>query len=143
RAYGGPLEILASDSIISRLLAQNVRHPGLSHIFGELLTHGHGNEIYLRAAAEHAGRSVFETARAYPRAVLLGIVRTDGRKLTPLLNPAADTVLEHDDRLVLLAHSIKATTSSPAEAPPRPPPPVRRIPPGTSGGTLRVLVPGW
>ena len=143
RAYGGPIEILASDSIISRLLAQNVRHPGLSHIFGELLTHGHGNEIYLRDAGEHVGRSAFEVARAYPRAVLLGIVRTDGHNLTPMLNPAPDTVLERDDRLVLLAHSFKATAAEPGDAPSPPPVPVKRIRPGTAGGTLRVLVLGW
>src|SRR5690606_4943900 len=53
-AYGGPLEVLASDSIIGRLLAQNVRHPGLSHVYGELLTHGRGSEIYIREAGDLA-----------------------------------------------------------------------------------------
>jgi ion channel POLLUX/CASTOR len=143
RAYGGPVEVLASDSIISRLLAQNVRHPGLSHVFGELLTHGRGNEIYLRDAGEHDGQRLCEVAQAFPHAVLLGIVRTDGRMLTPLLNPPADTVLARDDRLVLLAHSFKATASAPHGAPAQPLPEIRRIPPGTSSGTLRVLLLGW
>jgi hypothetical protein len=141
-AYGGQIEILASDSIISRLLAQNVRHAGLSHVFGELLTHGRGNEIYLREAGEHEGQRVHAIAQAFPRAVLLGIVRTDGRTLTPLLNPPSDAVLSRDDRLVLLAHSFKATAPTPVQTPTAVPE-VRRIRPGTSGGTLRLLVLGW
>jgi hypothetical protein len=142
RAYSGPVEILASDSIISRLLAQNVRHPGLSHVFGELLTHGRGNEIYLRDAGAHRGRHVHEVAQEFPHAVLLGLVRTDGSTLAPLLNPPADTVLEADDRIVLLAHSFKATEAAP-HTPALPVPEIRRIRPGTAGGTLRVLVLGW
>ena len=143
RAYGGPVEILASDSIISRLLAQNVRHEGLSHVFGELLTHGRGNEIYLRDASEFDGRHVHEVAQAFQRAILLGIARPGDTGLTPLLNPPPDMRLTADDRLVLLAHSFKATTADPDRTPAEPVPGIRRIPPGTTGGTLRVLVLGW
>jgi ion channel POLLUX/CASTOR len=143
RAYSGPIEILASDSIISRLLAQNVRHQGLSHVFGELLTHGRGNEIYLREAGAFEGQRVHDITPAFPRAILLGIARSDGADLRPMLNPARDTVLNGSDRLILLAHSFKATAAVPVETPPAALPDIRRIRPGTSGGTLRVLILGW
>ncbi|HEX2167420.1 MAG TPA: hypothetical protein VHG09_09350 [Longimicrobiales bacterium] len=148
RAYSGPIEVLASDSIISRLLAQNVRHPGLSYVFGELLTHGRGNEIYLKDAGELGGARVSDAAAAFPRAILLGIARADGSALTPLLNPPRDTILDAADRLVLLAHNYKALAAVPAADAPAPDghpstEQTRRIPPGTSGGTLRVLVLGW
>src|SRR5690606_7084739 len=146
RAYDGPIEILASDSIISRLLAQNVRHPGLSHVFGELLTHGRGNEIYLRESAGFEGWRIHDAAAAFPRAIMLGIARSDGSVLKPMLNPPRDTVLTDSDRLILLAHSFKATASVSLDRGPEPLPAVpeiRRIRPGTSGDTLRVLILGW
>jgi hypothetical protein len=142
RAYNGPIEILASDSIVSRLLAQNVRHRGLSYIYGELLTHGRGNEIYIRECGDLAGRTVHEAAAAFARAILLGIVRTDGERLVPVLNPAADTVIGESDRLVVLAHTYKATEPREIVKPPAMPT-VRRIAPGTSTRTQRVLVLGW
>ena len=55
QAYPGPLHVVAGDAFVSRLIAQNVRHRGLSHIYSELLTHGRGNEIYIREAPELVG----------------------------------------------------------------------------------------
>ncbi|MBR9988124.1 MAG: ion channel DMI1 [Gemmatimonadetes bacterium] len=142
-AYGGPVEILASDSIISRLLAQNVRHRGLSHVFGELLTHGRGNEIYLREAAELEGRRIHDARMVFPRAILLGVVRTDGSRLLSLLNPPAGTVIAADDRLVLLARSLRDTASAPIEPSADDLPEVRRIRAATPAGAMRVLILGW
>lgn len=42
RAYPGTVEVVADDVSISRLIAQNVLHPGLSEIYNELLTAGEG-----------------------------------------------------------------------------------------------------
>ena len=44
-AYGGPVEVLASNAFISRLIAQTGRHPGLSYVYSEILTQGDGNEL--------------------------------------------------------------------------------------------------
>lgn len=43
RAYNGPVEVISSDLFISRLIAQTLRHPGLSKIFNELLRGGDAN----------------------------------------------------------------------------------------------------
>jgi ion channel POLLUX/CASTOR len=114
RAYGGPMEILASDAIISRLIAQTVRHRGLSRVYGELLTHGHGNEIYVRGYPALAGLSCRDLAGRFQDAVLLGIVRPDGSTFQPLLNPPADAVLEEGDRLALVARGYQETQPGPA-----------------------------
>jgi ion channel POLLUX/CASTOR len=143
RAYAGPVEILASDAIISRLMAQTVRHPGLSHVYGEVLTHGRGNEVYVREAGEFAGSAFGAVAPHFEEAVLIGIVRPEGDSFAPLLSPDADTVLQPDDRLAFIARSYAATEPGPAAAhaarphtrdgrPQPPEPPV-----------LRVLVLGW
>ena len=142
RAYAGPIELLASDAIISRLIAQNVRHPGLSQVYGELLTHGHGNEIYIRECPELRGKRLDQLPDAFPGAVLLGAVRKHGNSFRPLLNPPPGFAPETDDRLVLLARSYAeaAAVGNGNPAPPErresfiPPPPRRR---------QRILIMGW
>jgi ion channel POLLUX/CASTOR len=144
QAYGGPIEILGSDAIIARLLAQNVRHRGLSHVYGELLTHGHGNEIYVRDGSQFAGAAFHELPGRFPRAVLLGLVRPEGDTFRPLLNPPADTVLQPGDRLALVSHSYANT--EPAEGVASQPAirdESRRPPRLSRARPLRVLVLGW
>ncbi len=107
RAYRGILEILASDVFITRCMAQNVRHPGLSHVFHEILSHGVGNEVYMRISEEFTGFRFGDLSGAYPKAVLLGIVRPQGEAFCPLLNPPGDLILESEDRLVFLAEDYE------------------------------------
>ncbi|MCE2435898.1 MAG: hypothetical protein J4F29_23725, partial [Candidatus Latescibacteria bacterium] len=107
RAYRGILEILASDVFITRCMAQNVRHPGLSHVFHEILSHGLGNEVYVRMFGEFTGLRFGDLSGAYPKAILLGVVRPQGETFCPMLNPPEDLILESEDRLVFLAEDYE------------------------------------
>ena len=107
RAYRGVLEILASDLFISRCMAQNVRHPGLSHVFHEILSHGVGNEVYIHTSEQFTGFRFGDLSGAYPKAVLLGIVRPQDEEFCPMLNPPGDLILESEDRLVFLAQEYE------------------------------------
>ncbi|MGB5671652.1 MAG: hypothetical protein WBM71_13995, partial [Sedimenticolaceae bacterium] len=69
--YPGPMEIIAGDETISRLVVQNVRHPGLSHVYGEFLSDASGSQIYVREGPQLAGVSVQQLAYAFPEGVLL------------------------------------------------------------------------
>lgn len=142
RAYPGPLEVVASDAVVSRLLAQNVRHPGLSHVYNELLFHGEGSEFYLREAPELAGRAFHALPPVFPGGILLGVVRKEGDTLVPLLNPPAGLETVPDDRYVVLAESWNASAP---EGEPDPSPPERRASdPGDGDPAHRdVLVLGW
>lgn len=142
-AYGGRIELLASDSIISRLIAQNVRHRGLSHIYSELLSHGHGNELYIREHEALVGFPLHALHGAFPSATLLGVVREHGGSFSPFLNPPADFIVKPGDRLVLLARSYEdAAPVSPfiphadthAKASVRPP---------RTAAQRRILLLGW
>jgi hypothetical protein len=143
RAYSGPIELLTSDAIISRLIAQNVRHCGLSHVYDELLTHGHGNELYVRECPSFVGRPVHALHKAFPHALLLGITRPHGDSFLSLLNPASDVTVEAGDRLVLLAREYEdaaPTTDSalsPIEFGATP------LPPTEASRERRVLLLGW
>ncbi len=103
KAYPGPLEILASDAIMSRLMAQNIRHRGLSHVFNELLTHAGGSEIYVRDHPELDGVAFGRLGGAFPTSIPLGVLRKDGDRYVPHLNPPSDFVVEGTDRFVHLA----------------------------------------
>lgn len=143
RAYDGPVEILASDAIVSRLLAQTVRHPGLSVVLGELLTHGRGNEVYVRSAGALAGCRFGELAERFEEAIVIGVVRQEGHSFVPLLNPDPAMIIAEGDRVALLAPSHDATEPGSADSAQHVPSPVRRVPPDTPGRPLRVLILGW
>jgi hypothetical protein len=136
------MEIVAGDEVISRLLVQNVRHPGLSHVYAELVSDVIGNQIYVREGPQLAGVSFQQLAHAFPRGVLLGIVRPSENDFQALLNPPDDFRLEVNDRIAVLAPSFAdaappETIGVVSDLPERPAP-ARAAP-----GRRRVLVLGW
>ena len=142
-SYHGNLELLASDAFVSRLIAQNLRHRGLSQVFDELLMGDNGNEIYIRECPQLAGRPFRELDGAFPRAILLGVTRPDRKSFEPILNPPDDSAVEPGDRLVLLSRSyedsapMEAFAGRPLEGDPR----VKRILETPRG--RRILILGW
>ena len=106
--YPGPMEIVAGDQVISRLIVQGVRHPGLSHVYAEFVSDVGGNQIYVRKAPQLPDVTVSQVARAFPDGVMLGIVRPRGDDFQALLNPPGDLRLEANDRIVLAARYADA-----------------------------------
>lgn len=109
RAYPGPLEIISGDSIISRLIAQNVRHVGLSDVYEGLLSRGNKSDLYARKHHGLVGKSISEARRMFPNAVVLGLVCADNSTFTPRLNIADDSRIRESDRIVLLANTYSDT----------------------------------
>lgn len=144
RAYQSNAEIISSDGFVSRLLAQNIRHPGLSRVIDEILTHQKGNEIYIREGDGFVGMQVDELHARFPDAVLMGLVRRSKGGLQPILNPSPGTRVAEGDRLVTLAPSYDE--SKPSESP------FRSVFARGAGGagngsgataTRRILILGW
>jgi ion channel POLLUX/CASTOR len=142
RAYSGPLELVSSDAAIARLLAQNLRHPGLSHVYNELLSNGEGNEIYLPEAEELVGHPVEDLHAAFPRGVVLGVVRPEGHRIRPHLNPGPGFRVESGDRIVVMAPSW-GDVRGPSRRSPEPLPRGVREAPPSRDGTRRILLLGW
>ncbi|MDX1546212.1 MAG: hypothetical protein R3247_04455 [Rhodothermales bacterium] len=149
QAFQGPLHLIAGDAFISRLIAQNVRHPGLSFVYGELLSYAYKNEIYVRPCTpELVGRPLGALPEAFPLALLLGVVRpTPDGAFQPYLLPAPDFRLEAEDRLVLIARDFEQTAPGslkPAPLPPAPAPP-QTLPPAETllQPHRRLLFLGW
>lgn len=109
RAYPGPIEIISGDSIISRLIAQNVRHVGLSEIYEGLLSRGNKSDLYTREHPDLIGKSIAETRQMFPKAVVMGLVRAEKSTFTPKLNVSDESVIMRSDRVVLLANTYPDT----------------------------------
>jgi len=116
QAYPGEIEVIASDATISRLMAQNIRHPGLSHVYNELLTHSEGSSIYIRDAGVLANQSIDVAVQAYTGSVLLGVVRPTDDSFMPFINPPGSFVIQPHDRLVVMASSYEDADPNAARA---------------------------
>ena len=102
-AYRGETELLATDHVISRLIAQSVRFTGLCAVYSELLSINEGNAIFLRRLGE--ARVTFgELRRQCPKAVPIGVISSNSKQ--PTLNPTADTELGETDLIIFLARSF-------------------------------------
>ncbi|MCA9582630.1 MAG: hypothetical protein KC416_12605, partial [Myxococcales bacterium] len=95
-AYSGPIEVLAADAVVSRLLAQNIRQRGLSHAYTELLTHREGNELYAREFPDLRGTPLSQLPARFRKAIPIGVVRQGPGGLVAHLNAAPDVTYEED-----------------------------------------------
>lgn len=144
-AYGGPIEILAGDSIISRIIAQTVRHAGLSRVFGELLSQKTGNQIFIREGHGLEGRAFHGLFDAFPKAVPIGVNRLQGQEHRPIMNPPGGCVLSAGDGLILVARAYEDTqpltdlAADPIEWPPE----AFITHPASNHPTRRILFLGW
>ena len=109
RAYPGAVEVVAGDATISRLMVQNVLHPGLSEVYNELLTSGAGNEIFVRGGETAEGLTLGELARQRPHAIVLGLLRPTAGGWDVKMPAPADAVIGQQDRLVMLARDYDHT----------------------------------
>jgi len=148
RAYRGPLELVASDVTVARLIVQTMRHRGLSAVYNEILTQGEGNEIYLLPSDGLVGQPAEAMSHVFPRGVVLGLVRPSGDGLQPLLNPEQGVAVGEGDRIALLVRSFddagRHARRDPGD-PSRGDLPKRGAP-GTLvplTGTRRILLLGW
>lgn len=93
------VELILSEDVTSRLIAQTCRQPGLSTIYAELLEFA-GEEIYFVPApggtVDTYGRALFAYANATP----IGIAPRGGGVV---LNPTSGHRLAADDRLIVIA----------------------------------------
>lgn len=113
RAYPGAVEVVAGDATISRLMTQNILHPGLSAVYNELLTNRDGNELYVRSGDSVNGRTLEALAAECPRAIVLGLLRRAGDDWQPMLLADSATRIDAADRVVIMARDYSETSPDP------------------------------
>lgn len=149
RAYPGPLEIISGDSIISRLIAQNVRHVGLSDIYEGLLSRGNTSDLYIRDHSGIEGKTIGEIRHWFPKAVVMGVVRVVDSSFIPMLNIPDDSIIQDSDRIVLLANTYSDTDPDQRSAKKselsKSTAPVSKLKPRKASGKIKktLLILGW
>lgn len=147
RAYPGEVEVVAGDATISRLMTQNILHPGLSEVYNELLSSEDGQELFVRSGEPVAGMTLAEIAAQLPRAILLGLLQPGigGKRWQVRLLAPSDTRVTAKDRLVMLAYDYPDTEldrkAEPLKMIDRPAPEARF--PALEPHTHRLLILGW
>lgn len=99
-------EILVTSRLASRLLARSALYPGLSELVTDIVSGGHGSELYRVALPpDYIGLSIDELStklRGEHKATLLAVTR-NGRSLT---NPASEFRMREGDDAVVVAESL-------------------------------------
>jgi voltage-gated potassium channel Kch len=95
----GNVEVVQSVDLVTRVLVQAARQPGLSLVYDELLSFK-GCEIYFHKDISLADRTFADAILSMPRAAVIGI-KPQGSD--PVINPPADRIIETDDMLILVA----------------------------------------
>ncbi len=109
QTYRGPLELLASDRLVSHLVSQNLRHPGYSHIIHELLSHDYGNQVYVRELDRFEGRLLWELTPYFENATLLGLVRQGTDGFRAFVGLQDDQLVRRGDQAVLIARDYETS----------------------------------
>ncbi len=93
------VQLVVFDYVVSRIIAQTCRQPGLSVVFTELLDF-QGDEIYFAHEPRLIGRTFVEAMFAYETSTIIGLRKQNGEIL---LKPPMNTKIEEGDRLIAIS----------------------------------------
>ena len=116
RAYGGELEVIAADQIVSRLMAQCALHRGLWPVYWELFSLNQKNSVFVRELNSEPVNNIEQARFAYPNAVVIGVIPS--KALKPILNPPSDMGIESGDKLIFIAKHFADCRVAESAAPP-------------------------
>ena len=94
----GKAEVIFFKDMITRVIANTCRQPGLSTVLTEMFGFD-GDEFYFEYFPELVGRQFGDVLNLFEKSIVVGICRGE----TPYLNPPMDTVLNEGDRIIHLA----------------------------------------
>jgi ion channel POLLUX/CASTOR len=134
---GSEVQLVLADDLLSRIVAQSMRQPGLSAVYTELLDFD-GCEIYTTEQPELVGKTFGEAIFSYETSSLIGLCGLDG---TVSLNPPMETMIEEGMKAILIAEDDdeievkeRATPDRPSGLP---------APPAAVAPAERTLMLGW
>lgn len=109
RMIGGEeAQVFAVDNLVSYLIAQTCRQPGLSVVYAELFSF-EGAAIYFCEEPSLAGTTYGQALFYYPDTTLIGLQYRDGGVQ---INPPMDTAIQDGDRVIAIAASAAAIRPS-------------------------------
>ncbi len=103
------LQIISSAKVISKVIVQAIRNPGLSRIYNELFSPD-GNSIYVQQVPECTGVTIEDIAYRITDAIPVGITwekQQDGNlQHAAALNPEPDYEIAADEKLIMVARGL-------------------------------------
>ena len=100
RVVGGrEVQLVLADDLLSRIVAQSMRQPGLSAVYTELLDFD-GCEIYTTEQPDLVGKTFGDALFSYETSTLLGLCSADG---AVTLNPPMDTMIKEGMKAIIIA----------------------------------------
>ncbi len=93
-------------SIITKILAQSIKHAGLAKIFMELLSHRDGHEIYIKEFPTLVGKSIKEAEQQFEHVLPIGVLRKSTQGVELMLEPS--TIILDTDRPLFMAEDINS-----------------------------------
>ncbi|MGE0180143.1 MAG: hypothetical protein AB7O91_10040 [Sphingomonas sp.] len=138
RVVGGKeVQLVLADDLISRIMVQSTRQPGLSGVYTELLDFD-GCEIYATEQPALTGKTFGEAIMAYDVCSLIGLCHADG---TVALNPPMDLAITEGMKAIVIAEDDDEIESAdpPADIGAIATSPVSDAPPTAE----RTLLIGW
>ncbi len=97
-ASQGRVEYILYNSIISRIMAQTCRQPGISAVYLELLDYD-GDEMYITPCPALTGRTFGDALLCFEDSTLMGVKHGE----TTQLKPAMDYVIEEGDEIITIS----------------------------------------
>lgn len=94
----GKAEIIYFEDMITRVIANTCRQPGLSYVLTDMFDFG-GSEFYFETFPELEGKKFGDVLNLFDHSVVVGI----SRQGKPLLNPSMDMVLTAEDQIIHFA----------------------------------------
>ncbi len=137
-ASNGHAHVVKTNEMISKIILQTARIPGLSLVYDELLRF-EGNEIHFKKFPQLTGRRFGDILLDFPNACVVGVANSDGTG--HILNPPADHVIGSHEEILLLAedanipHGPYAGPLNPAQFPP--------LESGAQKPVEHLLILGW
>lgn len=107
------VELILTDELIARIMAQTCRQSGLSVVYTELMDFG-GDEIYFQEEPGLVGRTFGEALLAYESSAVIGM---HPREKSPQLNPPMDTLIEPGDQIIAISEDDNTVVLSGLEKP--------------------------
>ncbi len=100
------VHVISSSKVISKVIVQTIRNPGLASVYSELLAVG-GNGLYVGKVPEATDRCLGETAYGFLDAIPIGVTwqtpTANGVRHAAGLNPGPDYEIDKEEQLVLLS----------------------------------------
>jgi len=137
------ISLICSSEILSRMIVQSSRQPGLSRVYSQLFGFA-GSEIYVQPHPKTAGKRFGEIIYEFPAAIPIGTSGMETRDGKPYfaqrMNPGQDYVVKETEWIILLGvdhrilhvpHSDHPTTIAPV------------VPVSRQFARERILILGW